>query len=115
MGMERLIMILKDSLGKLTWPCDIFIATLGETARRFGITLASKIRNAHKVCEISHEEKSLKAQMKLANRLGARFTAIIGEDELQKRLIVIRNMQTKNQVSLPLDDTLIEKIVALIG
>lgn len=113
-GIERLIMILQNSLGKLSWPCDLFIATLGETSRRFGITLASKIRNAHKVCEFSYEEKSLKAQMKLANRLGARFTAIIGENELKDNRIILRNMKTREQTSLPLDDSLSEKIIAAI-
>ncbi len=114
MGMERLIMILQDSLNTLSWPCDIFIATLGEKALHLGISLASKLRRMHQVCEFSYEPKSLKAQMKLANRLGARFSVIIGENEIQGKSIVIRNMETREQMFLPLDDRLSEKILALL-
>ncbi len=112
MGMERLIMILQENGDtSLEWPCDLFIASLGDEARRFGITLASKIRKAGKVCEFSYEPKSLKALMKLANRLNARFTAIIGEDEIQRKEIILRNMETREQTALPMDDGLPEKII----
>jgi len=115
MGMERLIMILQDIHKEpLSWPCDLFIATLGDKARRYGITLASKIRKEGKVCEFSYEPKSLKALMKPANRLNARCTAIIGEDELQRKEIVLRNMATREQTTLPVDDTLTEKITGLL-
>ncbi len=112
MGMERLVMILKEAGEEpMEWPCDLFIATLGKDARRFGITLAAKIRKTGKVCEFSYEPKSLKALMKLANRLNARFTAIIGEDEMREQKIVLRNMETREQVTLPMDDSLPEMIV----
>ncbi|RTZ94470.1 MAG: histidine--tRNA ligase, partial [Deltaproteobacteria bacterium] len=62
----------------------------------------------------SYEQKSLKAQMKLANRLNAAFTAIIGEDDLKLKEIVLRNMRSKEQTPLPLDESLAEKIVAAI-
>jgi len=115
MGIERLVMILQGiQKESLSWPCDLFIATLGEEARRFGIPLAAQIRKAGKVCEFSYEQKSLKAQMKLANRLNAAFTAIIGEDELKRREIVLRNMRSKEQTPLPIDESLAEKIVAAI-
>ncbi len=113
MGMERLVMVLSDSLSSLTWPCDLFIAALGDEARRLGISLASKLRRKEIICEFSYEPKSLKAQMKLANRLNARFTAIIGEDELQRKEIVLRNMETREQTTFPIDETLAEKIIRL--
>ncbi len=115
MGMERLVMILQEiQKVSLSWPCDLFIATLGEDARRFGISLAVEIRKSGKVCEFSYEPKSLKALMKLANRLNARFTLIIGEDELQRNEVVLRNMETREQTSFPIDEALAEKIVAVL-
>ncbi len=115
MGMERLVMILKEMEKESPpWPCDLFIATLGGRARRFGITLAAKIRKIGKVCEFSYEPKSLKAQMKLANRLNAKFTAIIGEEELRREEIILRNMRTKEQVTLPANETLADKIIAVM-
>ena len=116
MGMERLVMILQETRKEtLAWPCDLFIATLGDEARRFGIALASKVRKKGKVCEFSYEPKSLKAMMKLANRLNTRFTAIIGEDELQRKEVVLRNMATREQTTLPLDNGLTEKIIELLN
>jgi histidyl-tRNA synthetase len=47
--------------------------------------------------------KSLKSQMKQANRLEARYVLIVGDDELKKGAAVLRNMETKDQVSVPLD------------
>ncbi len=114
MGMERLLMILQDSLETLTWPCDLFIAALGEDARNLSITLASKLRRAGKVCEFSYDPKSLKAQMKLANRLSAHFTAIIGENEIRENQIILRNMQTKEQITYPIDEMLPLKIVTAL-
>ena len=110
MGMERLAMILEDTSRPLSWKCDLFIAALGEEARRFSIDLAAKLRRQGKTCEFSYDNKGLKAQMKLANRLGARFALIVGEDELQKKQVVLRNMQTRDQTTLPINDTLTEKL-----
>ncbi len=110
MGMERLAMILEDMSQPLSWKCDLFIAALGEEARRFSIDLAAKLRGEGKICEFSYDNKGLKAQMKLANRLGARFALIVGEDELQKKQVVLRNMRTREQTTLPINNTLSEKL-----
>ena len=110
MGMERLAMILEDKSQPLSWKCDLFIAALGEEARRFSIDLATKLRRQGKTCEFSYDNKGLKAQMKLANRLEARFALIVGEDELQKKQVVLRNMQTREQTTLPINNTLTEKL-----
>ena len=113
MGIERLAMILGDAPQPLSWKCDLFIAALGEEARRFSVDLAAKLRRQGKICEFSYDDKGLKAQMKLANRLGARFTLIVGEEELRKKQAVLRNMQTRDQIFLPVDDTLVEKLVTV--
>jgi len=110
MGMERLAMMLEETLHTLSWKCDLFIAALGEEARRFSIDLAAKLRRQGKTCEYAYDAKGLKAQMKLANRLGARFALIVGEDELQKNQVVLRNMQTREQTTLPVNDALAEKL-----
>jgi histidyl-tRNA synthetase len=47
--------------------------------------------------------KSLKSQMKQANRLEARYVLIVGDDELKKGAAILRNMETKDQVSVPLN------------
>ncbi len=75
-------------------PLDYFIAYVGEEAREKGFELLAKLRESGIRADISHEKKSLKAQMKLANRLNARFTLIIGEDELRQGVVKVRDMET---------------------
>jgi len=114
MGMERLVMILSETFHDLTWPCDLFIAALGDDARRRGVSLASKLRRQGVICEFSYEPKSLKAQMKLAHRLGARFSLLIGENEIQEKRVILRDMKTREQSFLPLDETLIERFRSIL-
>ena len=54
--------------------------------------------------EMDYSNKSLKAQMKRANRLGAPYVMIVGDDELKQGSAILRNMQTKEQESIPLGD-----------
>ena len=64
--------------------------------------------------ELDFGGKSLKSQMKQANRLEARYVLIVGDDELKKGAAVLRNMETKDQVSVPIDglvEAIKEKIV----
>jgi histidyl-tRNA synthetase len=67
---------------------DVFVAALGDKSR---------------LAELDFGGKSLKSQMKQANRLEARYVLIVGDDELKKGAAVLRNMETKDQVSVPLD------------
>jgi histidyl-tRNA synthetase len=63
--------------------------------------------------ELDFEGKSLKSQMKRADRRGAGYVLIVGDDELAKRKAILRNMQTKDQVPIPIDglvETIKEKI-----
>ena len=54
--------------------------------------------------EMDFSDKSLKSQMKRANRLGAPYVLILGENELETGEALLRNMQTKEQTSIALDD-----------
>ncbi len=91
-GMDRVSLSLQHLKEKRA--PKYFIATVGEEARVYGIGLMEKIRRKGIRVEFSYEEKGLKAQMKLANRLGSRYTIIIGEDELNKNKVKLRDMET---------------------
>ncbi len=92
MGVERIIL----ALGREGVPPKpkYFIVTLGEKARNYGIELLRGLRQKGISAEISHDPKSLRAQMKLANRLGARYALIIGEDELAQNKVKLRDMES---------------------
>ncbi len=64
--------------------------------------------------EMDFSNKSLKAQMKRADRLGASYVLIVGEDELRQGSAILRNMQTKEQLSVAFDE-IVDKLKEIIS
>jgi histidyl-tRNA synthetase len=60
------------------------------------------------------ENRSLKSQMKRADRLGSKYVLIVGEDELEKGEVILRDMTTKEQVSVPLEN-MVENVIKKIN
>ena len=81
---------------------DAFICSVGERASFEAVLLARDLRAAALRVELDYEGRSLKAQMKLADKLGARFAVILGEEELARRSARVREMSTgaESEVSL---------------
>lgn len=114
-GIERTLLIM-DAQGieaPVTTRPDIFVATLGEKPREAGVKLLAGLRRAGIAAETDYAGKSLKAQMKAADREQARFVVIIGEDELSRGLIKLRNMETKEETDIPLGQA-VDKIKDLL-
>ncbi|MBI4040470.1 MAG: histidine--tRNA ligase [Deltaproteobacteria bacterium] len=98
-GIERLMLSMPSqevSVGR----CHVFVAVLGDKARAFAFTLVNQIRLKHIKAEINYENKSLKVQMKQADRLGAQYVLMIGDHELSEGKSILRNMQTQEQVEV---------------
>ncbi|MEW9082138.1 histidine--tRNA ligase [Caldanaerobacter subterraneus] len=111
MGIERLLLTLEQNGIEITKPegPDLFIAYIGDEAKLFTFTLANKLRfNGLKV-EIDHMERSLKAQMKYANKLNAKFAVVIGEEELESKKVKLKNMATGEETEILIDE--IEKAI----
>jgi histidyl-tRNA synthetase len=104
-GVERLVMLLPEEKNYLRYP-DVFIAALGEEAQRKGFSLAQELRDAGVWVELDYEGKSLKSQMRKAGRLKAPRVVILGEEELQKNKVVLRDMASKGQEEVPLTEIL---------
>ena len=100
LGMERLVSLLPDDVGRPA-PPDLFIATLGDQARQWAQPLLLQLRSDGYRVETDYENASLKSQMRRADKLGARWICIIGDDELKNGQVVLRNLGTKEQESLP--------------
>ena len=82
----------------------IYIASLGENARRRGLTIANELREAGIAVRTSFGKRSLKAQMKHANQLEVDAVVILGDDELASNTAQLRNMTLGEQRSVPLAD-----------
>jgi len=83
---------------------DIFIAALGEKSQSIAFDWSCAFSLAGINAEIDFADKSLKSQMKKANRLGAKYVLIVGEKEIEQKSVILRNMITKEQLSFPLDN-----------
>ena len=105
-GMERLLLTLKEQ-GLLPPVEEIrpaYIVALGDEARKEAFILQQALRAKSLYAEIDTNGRSMKGQMKAANKINADFTVIIGEDELAQGQAQIRNMETKEQETVALGD-----------
>jgi histidyl-tRNA synthetase len=104
-GMERMIMAMDQQ--KVKWPVekglDIFVALVNEKNKDTAFKLLQIIRNAGLSADMDYSKGSLKSQMRIANKIGARYTVIVGEEELSKNMIILRNMRTKEQKEVKID------------
>ncbi len=98
MGLERLVLLhekaFPDGFGK---EVRVFIAHLGEEARKKAFMLASELRKKGVPTETEYGVKSLKSQLKRADKSGARYTFILGEDELNRGVVKVRYMDTSTE------------------
>ncbi|HEU0091329.1 MAG TPA: histidine--tRNA ligase [Vicinamibacteria bacterium] len=101
LGMERLVMLIPPV--PVEARCEVFLAPLVPEARDFALRLQRQLRKAGVSAMTDHEGRGLKSQMKRADKLGARFVAILGEDEMAKARWTIRDMKASTQEEVGLD------------
>jgi histidyl-tRNA synthetase len=114
MGMERLVLLLQQQEKPLVEEdsVDLFIAGIGAEGSRTGFGLAHQIRAQKYSVAMDYEGRSLKSQMKQANKAGARFVLIIGDDEISSGKGVLRNMQNKEeQQQIPLSASAVAEYI----
>ena len=104
MGMERLLLTLKEQgielpVGKHP---DVYIAPLGDAAQKEAFVLTQALRSRNIYTEKDYLGKSLKAQMKAADRFQVKYCVIIGDSELEKGIAVVREMATGEQQEIAL-------------
>ena len=104
MGVERLTMLLRlQERGDIGGPA-VYFAWIGAKARDWAFPVVHRLRQQGIGVEIEAEARSLKSQMRRADKLKARSVAILGEDELAKGHAVLRDMVNKQQQEIPLDN-----------
>jgi histidyl-tRNA synthetase len=92
---------------------DVFLVWVGDAGRDWAFPAAHKLRARGLSVEMEGEKKSLKSQMRRADKLRARHVLIVGEDELGKGVAVLRDMDSKEQSELRLgayEEELMKKI-----
>ncbi|MDY6227844.1 MULTISPECIES: histidine--tRNA ligase [unclassified Clostridium] len=114
LGLERLIMTLEKEGIEIPKEdvIELYIGARGEGARTEAFVLANKLRSIGVKTEVNHMGRSIKAEMKYANKIGAVFTTIIGDDELQNKTLKLKRMSDGEQFEVSLDN--IEEIAKVI-
>ena len=106
MGMERLVMLLSQKEELESHPgMELFLVTLGDLANEKGFQLMQMLRSLGVRVMMDHEGRSMKNQMKQANKQKARFALILGENELENQEVALKDMDSGEQeiVELPSD------------
>ncbi|WP_343208764.1 histidine--tRNA ligase [Anaerolentibacter hominis] len=106
MGIERILYFLdKEGIElKPEKPVELYVGILGKEAKARAFALVTELREAGLVVETDYMDRSVKAQMKYANKIGARNTVILGENELSENKCVIKNMESHEQTECKLDE-----------
>lgn len=104
-GMERLLMVLeaRNLLPDLSPRPHLYLAPLGENARMKIFALCIRLREAGWIVEADLQGRSLKAQMKSADKLKVPLVGVLGDDELARSEMVIRQMESSRQETVGLD------------
>jgi len=116
LGMERLVIALeaKNAFPSFLNKPLLFLAPLGKQALDLLFPLSLDLKRSGLFAECSYDsQKSLKSQLKLANKLQFRFCLILGEDELKKKVALLKDMDSQTQTEIQLENilkTLIEKV-----
>jgi len=106
LGIERILLHLRELKAPIPEPepCALYIANRGEPALIRAAQLAGELRSEGLSAQFDIVGRSLKAQMKYAGKLGARFTLVLGEEELRTRCARLKDMKTGAEEPVSLDD-----------
>ncbi len=105
MGLERILYFLEKEQVELEPEpgVELYVGVLGKEARAQAYQLVNTLRMAGIIVETDYMDRSVKAQMKYANKLKAKYTVILGENELKENSARIKNMETGEQTEVALD------------
>ena len=106
LGIERLLMLMDAQNIEIEKPntCDIYIASMGDAAQAKAFELTQKLRTASIYAECDVVGRGLRAQMKYADKIGAKFSLVIGDNEIEESKAKLKNMQSGEQKEISLED-----------
>lgn len=116
MGIERLLMVMEKQGIEIPNfdECSLYIATMGEKAQEKAFGLLKELRECGETAETDVVGRGLRAQMKYADKIGAKYTLVIGDNELDEGYAEAKNMETGNKVKLPLDENFMENFLNMM-
>lgn len=115
MGIERLLMLMDKQGIEIPQPstCDLYVAVMGESASLKSFEIIKAVRSCGLIAETDIVGRGLRAQMKYADKIGAKFSMVLGDNEIEQGKAVIKNMSSGEQTEIVLDNTFAEKFMVL--
>lgn len=105
-GVERIMMLLDDYPKNTP---DVYIAWLGDTTIETAMNIAENLRKNDLKVHIDFSSKGMKSHMKKADKLAVKYCVILGEDELNKGIVLLKNFETREQEEIKIEEIL-EKV-----
>jgi len=105
LGIERLLLVMEANGIEIPEPTgtDVFIAVMGEAAKILGLSVMRELRQQGIRAEMDLMSRNFKGQFKYADRLDAKYTIVIGENELNEGKVAIKNMATSEQKTVDIE------------
>ena len=115
MGLERILMVMDAQGIQIPCPdtCALYIATMGDDAKVKAFNLLKQVRECGIIAETDVVGRGLRAQMKYADKIGAKYSMVLGDNEIAENKAKVKNMESGEQTELMLDDTFAEKFSVL--
>ena len=106
LGIERLLLLMENAGIEIEEPAgpDAAVIVHGDTAKAHGLWLVRDLRRKGFRVELDDLERNIKGQFKFANRIGARLAVVIGENELERGVVTVKNMESGEQQEVPFQD-----------
>lgn len=101
-GVERIMMLLGDEFPKDE--VDYYVAWLGEKTKEKAFEIANILRNNNKKVVIDYNSKGMNSHMKKANKISPKYVIILGEDELEKEVALVKNFSERTQKEIKLEE-----------
>ena len=116
LGYERCLLALQDDGFELPSvdACDAFVATVDGALKKEAFRFVQELRDINVAADMDHQDRSLKSQLKLANKLGASVVAILGPDEMEQGVVRLRDMRTHDEVLVP-DNEVLAKVFDMVS
>lgn len=104
LGIDRISLVLKNEevTFEIKPKLDLFLVVIGEDQKKMAVKLLASLRTQGLAAEMSYGQKSLKSQLRLANRLGAAYTLILGPEEIQKKRAIFKDMKSGKEEEISL-------------
>lgn len=115
MGLERLLMVMDKQGIEIpdNHECALYIATMGDNAKIKAFELLKQVRECGLIAETDVVGRGLRPQMKYADKIGAKYSLVLGDNEIEENKARVKNMNSGEQTELVLDDSFAQKFSQL--